>query len=143
MSDVFNKEKRSFIMSKVKSSKNSSTELKLISIFKKKAITCWRRNYKIQGKPDFVFKDKKIAIFTDGCFWHGHNCRNTKPKDNEEYWADKIKRNKKRDKAITKILRKNGWQTLRIWECELRDKKTRDLLKKLSLAGLLKNQKIL
>lgn len=66
-------------MSRVRSKNNKSTELKLIQIFKENGITGWRRNYKVKGHPDFVFLDKKIAIFVDGCFWHGHDCRNTRP----------------------------------------------------------------
>lgn len=89
MADVFDKAKRSEIMKKVRSKNNKSTELKLMQIFKDNNIHGWRRNYKVKGHPDFVFLDKKIAIFVDGCFWHGHNCRNTKPKTNQEYWDKK------------------------------------------------------
>lgn len=97
-------------MSCVRSSKNNSTELKLISIFKEYAIKGWQRNYKLEGKPDFVFKNGKKVVFTDGCFWHGHKCRNTMPKDNSEYWTAKI---------------------IRIWECELNNKHRAKLLRKL------------
>ena len=68
MADVFKKEKRSEIMSAVHSKQNKTTELRLIEIFKEHKITGWRRNYKVKGHPDFVFLDKKIAIFVDGCF---------------------------------------------------------------------------
>jgi len=121
MADVFTKEKRGQIMRQVKSSRNESTEIKLIYFFKEYSITGWRRHYKLFGKPDFVFPKTKTAIFVDGCFWHGHNCRNTKPKDNKEYWTAKIKRNKLRDKTVTKQLIKMGWKVLRIWECELKN----------------------
>lgn len=131
MPDIYDKNTRSNVMRSVKSSKNKSTELKLISIFKKYSIKGWRRNYKIFGKPDFVFLNKKIAIFTDGCFWHGHNCRNTKPKNNFEYWSRKIKRNKERDLEVSKHLKKLGWSVIRIWECELNIKKIDILLKKI------------
>lgn len=109
-------------MRKVKSSRNKSTELKLISYFRANKIKGWRRNYKLIGKPDFVFPKVKTAIFVDGCFWHGHNCRNTKPKSNKEYWVRKIKNNKLRDKYVTKQLKEMGWQVIRIWECELKNK---------------------
>ena len=121
MTDTFSKEKRSQIMRQVKSSRNKSTEIKLIKYFKKNGIKGWRRNYKIFGKPDFVFITSKVAIFVDGCFWHGHNCRNTKPKDNKEYWDKKIDRNIQRDKQVTKHLERIGWTVIRIWECELKD----------------------
>ena len=119
MSDTFSKDIRSKTMRAVKSKRNKSTELKLIEIFKKNKIKGWRRNYPILGKPDFVFLHNKIAVFTDGCFWHGHNCRNTTPSDNAEYWANKINRNKKRDEFVTSYLTQKGWKVIRFWECEL------------------------
>ncbi|WP_231941949.1 very short patch repair endonuclease [Candidatus Endomicrobiellum trichonymphae] len=128
---IFLTKKRSAIMSCVRSSKNNSTELKLISIFKEYAIKDWQRNYKLEGKPDFVFKNGKKVVFTDGCFWHGHKCRNTMPKDNSEYWTAKIIRNKIRDKEVSKILKEKGWQVIRIWECELNNKHRAKLLRKL------------
>lgn len=101
MADVFNSEKRSDIMRRVKSKMNKSTELRLIEIFKKNRITGWRRNYPVKGHPDFVFLEKKVAVFVDGCFWHGHDCRNTRPSDHQEYWQQKRERNIKHDQAIT------------------------------------------
>lgn len=129
MADVFDKEKRSEIMSKVRSKKNKSTELKLIQIFKEKDIHGWRRNYDVKGHPDFVFLEKRIAIFVDGCFWHGHDCRNTHPKDNEEYWTKKRERNMKHDREITEYFENRGWTVIRIWECELRKEKYMTKLK--------------
>lgn len=120
MADIFDKYKRSDIMKQVRSSKNKSTELRLIQIFKENNIHGWRRNYKVKGHPDFVFLNKKIAIFVDGCFWHGHDCRNTKPKDNQEYWDKKRERNMKHDKEITEYFEGRGWTVIRIWECELK-----------------------
>jgi hypothetical protein len=71
MADVFSKRKRSQIMAAVRSKGNKTTELKLISIFRVNGIVGWRRNKKITGSPDFVFRKKRIALFVDGCFWHG------------------------------------------------------------------------
>lgn len=121
MSDTFSKDERSQIMRQVKSSRNKSTELKLIKIFKAHSITGWRRNFKIFGKPDFVFPRERIAIFLDGCFWHGHDCRNTKPSDNKDYWTNKIGRNIQRDKEVTEILTEKNWKVIRIWECKLKN----------------------
>lgn len=129
MADIFDKDKRSEIMKKVHSKNNKSTELKLIQIFKENNIHGWRRNYKVKGHPDFVFLNKKIAIFVDGCFWHGHNCRNTKPKDNQEYWDKKRERNMKHDKEITEYFENRRWTVIRIWECELKNKKALEKLK--------------
>lgn len=133
MSDVFDKAKRSEIMSAVHSKLNKSTELKLIKIFKEYGIKGWRRNYKVKGHPDFVFLDKKIAIFVDGCFWHGHDCRNTRPSENFEYWAKKRKRNMDHDREVTVLFEHRGWTVIRIWECELKKKNLPILENKLQL----------
>lgn len=133
MADVFDKSKRSEIMKKVRSKKNKSTELKLIELFKENNIHGWRRNYNVKGHPDFVFLDKRIAIFVDGCFWHGHDCRNTRPKDNEDYWTKKRERNMKHDKEITEYYEGRGWTVIRIWECEFKRQNISELLKKLTI----------
>lgn len=119
MSDTFSKEERSAIMQKVKSKGNKSTEQKLIAIFKQYGIKGWRRNYAVIGKPDFVFLDKKIAVFADGCFWHGHHCRNITPKQNQTYWDKKLQRNIQRDRVVTSNFENRGWRVLRYWECDI------------------------
>lgn len=122
MTDVFTKTKRSEIMKAVKSSGNKSTEIKLIKFFTCNQITGWRRNYRVKGHPDFVFLKERIAIFVDGCFWHGHDCRNTRPDNNADYWNKKRKRNMEHDKKITALFTNRGWTVIRIWECELKEK---------------------
>jgi DNA mismatch endonuclease (patch repair protein) len=120
MADVFTKEQRSAVMRQVKSACNKSTELKLIAFFKANNIKGWRRGYKLFGKPDFTFPKQKTVIFVDGCFWHGHDCRNTRPKDNADYWTKKRERNMARDKEVTQTLQNKGWTVIRLWECELK-----------------------
>lgn len=120
MTDTFSKVERRAIMQKVKSKGNKSTEGKLLAIFKDNNIKGWRRNYPLKGKPDFVFLGKKIAIFTDGCFWHGHYCRNITPKQNADYWSKKRQKNIDRDKAVTEYLEFKGWIVLRFWECHIK-----------------------
>jgi DNA mismatch endonuclease (patch repair protein) len=124
MADIFNKIVRSQIMREVKSRYNKSTEIKLVQYFQKNRITGWRRNFNLIGKPDFVFPKMRIVIFADGCFWHGHNCRNLRPQNNKDYWTQKINRNKERDREVTKQLTNKNWSVIRIWECELKDNKT-------------------
>ncbi len=131
MADVFDKSKRSDVMRKVRSKNNKSTELKLIDLFKQNNIKGWRRNYKVKGHPDFVFLNKKIAIFVDGCFWHGHDCRNTRPSDNADYWQKKRKRNILHDKQVTKLFENRGWAVLRIWECELKKSNQQQTLERI------------
>ena len=121
MADVFSKEQRSQIMRQVKRNFNKSTELRLIRFLKIHKITGWRRNYRVFGKPDFVFTERRLAVFVDGCFWHGHNCRNTKPKDNKTYWDIKIRKNIERDISVANTLELKGWKVIRIWECQLKN----------------------
>ena len=122
MTDVFDDKKRSEIMSRVRSKNNKSTELKLIQIFKENGITGWRRNYKVKGHPDFVFLDKKIAIFVDGCFWHGCRiCNKSRlPKTHKTFWRNKIEANVKRDRKVTRALGLLGYKVVRIRECSLK-----------------------
>jgi DNA mismatch endonuclease (patch repair protein) len=132
MTDVYDTQKRSDVMRRVKSKNNKSTEIKMLAFFKDNKIKGWRRNYKVYGKPDFVFPKKKVAIFVDGCFWHGHDCRNTRPKQNEDYWTKKISKNMIRDIEVTQRLEKLGWTVIRIWECELAKKKAEIFRDKIS-----------
>ena len=132
MSDVFDKEDRSRVMKQVKSKGNKSTELRLIKLFNENGITGWRRNYAVKGHPDFVFINKKIAVFVDGCFWHGHDCRNTRPKENEDYWLRKREVNMHHDVKVTRIFEKRGWQVIRLWECQLTKAKANETISKIS-----------
>ena len=108
-------------MSRVKSSENKSTEAAFITLMKERGITGWRRHQPVFGKPDFVFRKTRIAVFIDGCFWHGcpKHCR--MPATNRDYWERKIGRNLERDKKVKRELRKAGWTVVRIWEHELKD----------------------
>jgi DNA mismatch endonuclease (patch repair protein) len=116
MSDVFSKKKRSKIMAAIRSRGNKATELKLISIMRTAGITGWRRRHQsLPGRPDFIFPRQRLAVFVDGCFWHGcrHHCR--MPQGNHQYWQRKIARNTDRDHSVTRLLRSRGWGVLRIW----------------------------
>jgi len=123
MSDVFTKEKRSEVMSRIKGKGNKDTELAMIQVLRKHHISGWRRNQTLLGKPDFVFPKQKIALFVDGCFWHG--CPKPKhsnmPKNNQAFWAKKLQANKARDKFVNRELRKMGWKVVRVWEHELKE----------------------
>lgn len=121
MADRVTNKQRSYNMSRIRSSNNKSTETKLISLFRQSGIKGWRRHYPIYGKPDFVFRKEHVAIFVDGCFWHGCEECYQAPKNNASYWEEKLKRNKKRDKEVNKKLRQKGWIVLRIWEHSLND----------------------
>ena len=120
--DTVSKAKRSEMMSKVRSRGNRSTELRLIALFRKFGITGWRRNSKLVGHPDFVFPKQRVAVFVDGCFWHG--CRiclkSRLPKTHKAYWKNKIEANRKRDKKVVRELSLLGYKVVRIRECSLK-----------------------
>lgn len=121
--DKFSKDVRSGIMRAVKSEGNKSTEIKMLEFFKAERIKGWRRKYPVYGRPDFVFPEKRVAVFADGCFWHGHGCRNLEPKNNSDYWENKILKNKKRDRKVVKYLFAKGWQVFRVFECKIKKSK--------------------
>jgi DNA mismatch endonuclease (patch repair protein) len=117
----------------VRSSGNKSTELRLIQIFRTSGIKGWRRGFKLPGKPDFVFPRLKLAVFVDGCFWHGCPKHETRPKSRAVYWLAKISGNKARDRRVDYALRKRGWVVMRIWEHELSRKNETRLVSRLRL----------
>jgi DNA mismatch endonuclease (patch repair protein) len=123
MSDVFTKEKRSQVMSLIKGKGNKDTELAMMLIFRAYRISGCRRNQAVLGKPDFIFPKQKIALFVDGCFWHGCPLpkHSNMPRNNQEFWAKKLQANKDRDKFVNRALRKLGWRVVRVWEHELRE----------------------
>lgn len=75
----------------------------------------------LPGTPDFTFRNSKLVVFVDSCFWHGCSSHHRKPKSNRAYWEPKIKTNVARDKRTDLLLRKLGWSVLRIWEHEIND----------------------
>lgn len=121
MPDVFTSAKRSSVMAAIRGKGNKDTELRMMALMRAHGITGWRRGVAMTGKPDFVFRRERVAVFVDGCFWHG--CPQPKhaplPKNNAEFWAAKLSRNKERDRLVTRILREEGWTVIRVWECEL------------------------
>jgi DNA mismatch endonuclease (patch repair protein) len=129
--DKVSPETRSRIMSKVRSEGNLSTELRMILILKENGIIGWRRRYPVHGKPDFVFPHAHVALFVDGCFWHGcpQHCR--LPVTNRVYWETKINRTKTRDKEINRLLKLAGWTVLRFWEHDMGEGKARKKIQKL------------
>jgi DNA mismatch endonuclease (patch repair protein) len=117
MSDIFSREVRSHIMSKIKG-KDSLIEL---SIRKE----LWRLGYRYRkhyGKPkiDIAFPKKKIAVFIDSCFWHACPKHGELPKSNIEFWKNKLDKNAKRDREVNHALKGEGWTVIRIWEHDIK-----------------------
>lgn len=117
--DHVTKEVRSRIMACIHSRGNTTTELPLGKLLWAAGIRGYRKHWHITGRPDFAWPGKKIAVFVDGCFWHGCRCK-TLPRTNTEFWRDKIETNKRRDRRVSRTLRREGWTVIRIKECALR-----------------------
>lgn len=81
------------------------------------------------GKPDIVLRRKKVVVFIDSDFWHGHPKRGVMPKSNQKYWFAKIQTNKERDRNVGKELKKQGWKVIRIWEYDIKHNFKKSLMK--------------
>ncbi len=141
MSDIFTKAKRSFVMSRIRSRGNKDTEVALAKLFRRNKITGWRKQMEVRiqksgarifkVRPDFIFPKIRLALFVDGCFWHGCPKHGTQPKGNRVFWKNKFARNKARDLLVTRTLRSAKWRVLRIWEHELARRNETRLLKRI------------
>lgn len=100
---------------------NRTTELVFAKALRAQRVTGWRRQLDITGKPDFAWPRLKVALFLDGCFWHGCPTCARHPKRNQAYWEEKMLKNAARDRQVTRSLRASGWTVVRIWEHELRE----------------------
>ena len=120
MADWLTKTQRSFNMSAIRSRGNASTEIALARLLRAEKITGWRSHQDLPGKPDFVFRHYRVAVFVDGCFWHGCPTCYRMPEDNRPYWSEKVKRNRERDKRRARELKALGWRVVRIWEHSLK-----------------------
>ena len=134
MADVFSRQKRSAVMSRIRGRGNAATELRLIALLRTHRVTGWRRGSTLPGRPDFVFPRAKLAVFVDGCFWHGCPLHATWPAQNAAFWRAKLLANRRRDRAVTRTLRARGWRVLRLWEHALRPRQTPRTLARLRRA---------
>jgi len=126
--DNLTKEQRRKNMQNIRS-KDTLPELKLVKELRNRKIYFARHVKTLPGKPDFVFRKKKVVVFVDSDFWHGHPKRCIMPKSNCSYWQEKIRRNKARDKVVNKELRDKGWAVLRIWEHSIKTNFLKELKK--------------
>lgn len=122
-------------MSRIRGHGNKDTELALIKFFRRHQITGWRRKQAVFGKPDFVFLKLRLAVFVDGCFWHGCPIHASLPRNNAEFWKKKLAANKTRDRLVTRVLGLHGWKVLRIWEHEIKQSNELPLLKRINTAS--------
>ena len=139
MADTVSRKVRSQIMSRIRGTGNERTDKAVASMLRKAGITGWRRHiviklpatkstmsvasdgtkFKRQVRPDFVFRKQKVALFIDGCFWHGCPRCYTAPKSSRAFWGRKVVTNRERDKYQTVALKRLGWRVVRVWEHQL------------------------
>jgi DNA mismatch endonuclease (patch repair protein) len=134
MADIFSIAKRSKVMAKIRGRGNRSTELRFLALLKAHKIKGWRRHMTVAGRPDFAFPQLRLAIFVDGCFWHGCSRHCVFPKSNRVFWRTKIQRNRIRDRLVARTLRTRRWRVFRVWEHELRRDGTQELIRKVRQA---------
>lgn len=119
MTDVFTKEKRSYVMSRVRS-KGTKIERAMSEMLC--TVGCkYDSQPKVYGRPDFVIAGKKIAIFCDGDFWHGYGYDPSR--HSKKFWRDKIENNMRRDRRVARKLRQDGWSVLRFWEHDIKKRR--------------------
>jgi DNA mismatch endonuclease (patch repair protein) len=122
MADVFSPQKRSQVMSRIRGRGNKDTEVALARLLRLHRISGWRRHQPIVGRPDFIFRKHRVAVFVDGCFWHRCPKHSNTPANNREFWESKLSANVKRDRAVSAALKKRQWTVIRVWEHDLKVK---------------------
>lgn len=110
---------RSRIMEAIRSKGNRTTEERMATLLRKAKISGWRRHLALPGRPDFAWPKEKVAVFVDGCFWHGCPRCYRPPRHNPEFWVNKLKSNRSRDRRVARTLRVEGWRVIRVWECRV------------------------
>ncbi|MDP3369482.1 MAG: very short patch repair endonuclease [Brevundimonas sp.] len=121
MSDVFTPEQRSAVMRAVKD-RDTTPELTVRRILRAAGVGYRLGGSGLPGRPDLVMKGRRLAVFVNGCFWHGHDCARgaRQPKANATYWSAKVARNRARDATTRAALESDGWRVITVWECGLK-----------------------
>lgn len=131
MADIVDQATRSRMMSGIRG-KNTKPERIVRSHLHRSGLR-FRLHKKLPGRPDLVFPKYGAAVFVNGCFWHGHDCGAFRiPKTRSDFWEAKIMGNRARDARVNLELRRLGWRTFTVWECELRNQSDPNLSKTLN-----------
>ena len=121
MADLWTKEQRSRVMSRVKN-KNTKPEVQVRSMLHRMGYRFRLHRRDLAGAPDIVLPRHRKAVFVHGCFWHNHDCpRGKRPSTRTEFWNAKLDANIERDRANQEALEEKGWRVLTLWECEVKD----------------------
>lgn len=119
MTDVFTKEKRSWIMARIKG-RDTSPEKAVRSLLHSMGYRFRLHRRDLPGNPDIVLPGRGAVVLVHGCFWHGHTCKDgRRPRSNSEYWERKLSGNIERDARNARELRRQGWKRIVVWSCEL------------------------
>lgn len=123
--DTMTREQRSRCMSQIKG-QDTGPELRLRRALWKRG---WRFRVKnhLPGRPDLIFPAQQVAVFVDGCFWHGCPKHGVAPKSNKQFWNHKLRANIARDSEVSRRLNKVGWRVIRFWEHDVNDNLNRVL----------------
>lgn len=125
MADFLSAAERSARMSRIRS-QNTKPELLVRKFLYRQGFRYRLHVKELPGRPDLVLPKYRTVIFVDGCFWHGHSCQGQRlPATNTSYWKEKIVANQGRDRRNQRVLRRDGWRVIRIWECQLSTKARR------------------
>lgn len=130
--DNLTKAQRSLLMGRVRQ-RGTALEIQLRSELRACGAR-YRTNVRLPGTPDIAFPVARIAVFVDGCFWHGCPAHGTMPSTNRTFWQNKIRRNRKRDREVKTALHRLGWIAVRVWEHDVKkhaDRVARKLLRTL------------
>lgn len=117
MADVMTQRQRRRCMSRIKG-RDTKPELRLRGALWTLGFR-YRLHSQLPGKPDLVFPGRRVAVFVDGCFWHGCPEHGVRPTTNSDFWRQKLDRNISRDREVTRHLMHQGWTVIRLWEHEV------------------------
>lgn len=121
-------------MARIRGRDNKATEIAMLMILRRNRIIGWRRHPRTLGRPDFVFPKEQVAVFVDGCFWHGCPKHKSHPATNRDFWDAKLSRNKLRDKMVSRALKRQGWKVVRIWQHEFKKEFESGLVRRIQRA---------
>jgi DNA mismatch endonuclease (patch repair protein) len=122
MTDIYSHEKRSAIMSRIRS-RDTQPEKLVRATLHRLGLRFRVVASDLPGRPDIVLRSRRTVVFVNGCYWHGHECAKgrSRAKANSEFWAKKIGDNVSRDRRNYGLLRGQGWRVVVVWECETKD----------------------
>ena len=130
--DIISHARRSQVMSKIKS-KETKLETSFIKELKKIVKSTFKLNYHlVLGRPDIVFTEERVCVFIDSNFWHGWQYPRWKHLLKNNFWREKIERNRNRDRNVTRTLRKRGWVVIRLWEHQIKKSTEQSIIKIIS-----------